>query len=1151
MYGVPQRSKQCLTSYACPATRDGNKRLLPVPVIDCPSGNVDCCNDSLYVCDEAHYDQADVYPGQSSRCEFCTVSEAVVCAKGFYARRCKARGASDYNCLPCTNAFNGSGLQYGRGALSYPACDGTNTLACALYLTPLFDAGACALECVDGFTNVGTVAAPLCEACETACAAGLRPNPECYLGGGAVGQKACVPCVAGLLPPNASYRLGCNWTCNGGYSLSPSTGLCVACALQTCAAGYAFVGCVDGQAGGCSRCPDACDDGFYLRSGLYSPDCSCQPCTTLQSESSYIRERCDATRDAVVAPCRTCDAARQFAQRRCETFQDTVCSNCSFQPARLLVAACTANADAVYESCPYGMACDGTSTARYCEEHMVASNGVCVCSPGYVRQQEGCVARSCPPLQYPSNVTGECTWCFEEDSPPGLVVAGVVGLGACACRPGYFLRYSGDDSLVHCWPCGDLGCVGRVQSPCPGWWSQDEPECLCAPPFGAVVVDESCTFGCPAGYLLEEAAPGVYSQTPGLLYGGALSYSVALEAGVLGVAALLNDAVHAVLYADRVVLHFGGRNLTVGASRVSSSLVLRGLPSFTGITASLDFDDGFWVSYTYFGYCDGNYAAGGVACSTVSHLRVSARVSGERCSLFASGEWCVGMVQGWGNALPAGSSAYGAILGLAAGREGGRLTFVQQQLGWWRVTDYQYRWPCATCSGYNDTASVLWRGSDRPVSAAFALGVLYLSLEGRGVFRLTTASELEAVLPLPERLFPLLQGLLGVGDGSGFVDGWNRLAHAPSSSGGMASLGTSALAVAVGSELRVYGGVRQCAVDSVSYDGVGCVAMPCRLGEPCGALTLRARGGLSCTCPAGFYGAACAVCPADHFCPAGGELQACSRYSTSSAGSASMYDCLCQPGYYRLGSSCFPCSANAWCPGGTTIQVPCFGRGSSVLGGLRASPLECECPPRTHGLLCEACADDARCLPSPGHTLSALRVRGASGAWNSSEQLERCLAPWTHVVYHDVGGLWDWHVVVLDAQQLGNLSACMGSGFSVEVYGQGNAYVRESVACGPNREWSGVGETCVCIGGYEQVWVRGSLLCAPCLNGTVRPRRELSGACAPCALNDTHAPYLGMEACVDVAPERPSPPLLDSPLVSVGLTAAAGAICLLVAVLCA
>ena len=104
-------------------------------------------------------------------------------------------------------------------------------------------------------------------------------------------------------------------------------------------------------------------------------------------------------------------------------------------------------------------------------------------------------------------------------------MAGVLGLGACACPGATFLRPL-DARTVRCWPCGALGCdpLTQEQTPCAGL---HEPSCACLLPSAAEVseatqkpslahpyiyseliphhkqvvpTDRYCSFRCTAGY---------------------------------------------------------------------------------------------------------------------------------------------------------------------------------------------------------------------------------------------------------------------------------------------------------------------------------------------------------------------------------------------------------------------------------------------------------------------------------------------------------------------------------------------------------------------------------------------------------------------------------------------------------------------------
>eukprot|EP00439_Symbiodinium_sp_Y106_P023598 s3671_g2.t2 len=70
---------------------------------------------------------------------------------------------------------------------------------------------------------------------------------------------------------------------------------------------------------------------------------------------------------------------------------------------------------------------------------------------------------------------------------------------------------------------------------------------------------------------------------------------------------------------------------------------------------------------------------------------------------------------------------------------------------------------------------------------------------------------------------------------------------------------------------------------------------------------------LEILCPPGEHsgGQSCLLCPADHFCPGGVELQSCPFASTSQPGSRELSDCKCLQGHYWTGSACLLCPAGS------------------------------------------------------------------------------------------------------------------------------------------------------------------------------------------------------------------------------------------------
>ena len=106
--------------------------------------------------------------------------------------------------------------------------------------------------------------------------------------------------------------------------------------------------------------------------------------------------------------------------------------------------------------------------------------------------------------------------------------------------------------------------------------------------------------------------------------------------------------------------------------------------------------------------------------------------------------------------------------------------------------------------------------------------------------------------------------------------------------------------------------------------------------------------GSACTpCVAGTYkiangSAVCSQCPANAYCPQGSvNPTVCPlNNSNSPAGSISLSQCQCNPGYY--GAQCSPCPVTAYCPGGS-LALPCPNSGyTSAVAASDAS--QCICP---------------------------------------------------------------------------------------------------------------------------------------------------------------------------------------------------------------
>ena len=195
-----------------------------------------------------------------------------------------------------------------------------------------------------------------------------------------------------------------------------------------------------------------------------------------------------------------------------------------------------------------------------------------------------------------------------------------------------------------------------------------------------------------------------------------------------------------------------------------------------------------------------------------------------------------------------------------------------------------------------------------------------------------------------------------------------------------------------------------------------------------------------------------------------------------------VYDnkCICAPGYYRY-DSCLPCPSNHWCY--REKVVPCLSwAGWGESNPRSSSPIDCSCPPRTHGLQCLPCDADADCS-SPATV--------AVDVWIFDRAEDAAILAATP----GAAASADAHVVVAPAT-----TAAAGGR---RLHPSRTARTRQMVSCGRNAAW--LFDTCSCVAGYEPPQ------CLPCLNGTARSL--LQQRCTPCA-NGSKAPYLGMEACL-------------------------------------
>ena len=216
--------------------------------------------------------------------------------------------------------------------------------------------------------------------------------------------------------------------------------------------------------------------------------------------------------DTTLMPCTATCAGGTYRAALCTLVSDTSCVACTSTPAgHVTTTQCNATTNTVWAACPAGKACYGGVVWDACPYPRYPSGGLCVCPNATVATSDAapCLPITCPSGQYPDPDTDACRACTQPGFPEVQTVAGVVGLGACACAAGFFQRAI-DAHTVRCWPCGELQCDAETQSQmqCYGGGSTREPTCECLLPAGAVATPGShyCTFQCAAGYVSDPQA---------------------------------------------------------------------------------------------------------------------------------------------------------------------------------------------------------------------------------------------------------------------------------------------------------------------------------------------------------------------------------------------------------------------------------------------------------------------------------------------------------------------------------------------------------------------------------------------------------------------------------------------------------------------
>jgi len=1114
------------------------------------------CNDpTQYVCAQGY---------QGNPCSPCSAT-IPDCAYGYYYERCPSSG-----CLPCTNPIpNHTSQSYGPQAPLRPACGATyEDGACTPFLSPAWDHEyACLIYCNIGYANVEPnpqAPVPDCRPCSTVCGLGFACP---YV---SVSYRQCVPCSAlnqgQELPSHAVWGEDCTWECAPGFYNPPGTAICTACRLdQQCIDPLMrFMACSGESPGRCVEVSPCVQGATFLHYQVFSSQAICRPCTSPTLDVTYVVHECTALEDTRLANCRTNCGEGTYRVGNCTLTQDTQCAPCTAgQPGQLLLHACSPNADAEWGPCPQGFACNGSQFPVDCAPPTIAHEGVCVCPAAMRPSPGGCEPLSCAQGWYPNASLDACSPCGDELA---ITLPGVVGPAACSCPPDFFGQPQA--ALITCWPCGDLVCdpLLQVQSPCSGR-SQQEPTCECLLPPGAQVVDhDQCQLQC---------APGFEGTDPSALL---LSTGAPPEETTLTLPEALYDVT--IIGPDSLITQhqmqmgvvWDGHTHLLAVENLLIQGVRERLTSHLSICADAQAYR-FWVGFTFeTKQCALQQSAAALNCSTVELLEL--RLDGSCTSRRLPCVWadpndctalprCVTLLASgiWGNLMQAGFVSDG-IKTLAMDPQSGSVLYLLLANG--QVSAYPVFYYVASTPAkdrFDDSLVGVWDGIQGRALAVVG-GNLYAAGRRKGTAQFFVPPD-DA-----QALYAAGDHLLGV-DGHTLVDIWNGI---PLSStvwtrygyGRWARFNTTHLVVAPGTP---------CPLDTM---GPNCLPMPCaRLRDFCGNATVRLRGSNRCVCMPGHYRvtSGCVPCQPNTYCSGQSDTPiACPSNALSPAGSTEASQCVCRPGFYFFQEAvCLQCPVGFWCLGGRVLPIPCMPY-ASTLGAGSASPLDCRCNARTHGLRCIPCVDTELCIPLPTQPQwLALKLTGW-GPQNSSLALQTCAGSLL-VAYYDIPAPplsnnrygWAWVVVLPSEVPLSDCMQAAGFVFSEPVSmftparsAQGVLY---NESCAPNSEWLQGAQTCTCIAGYHYVRSNGYFVCLPCSNGTVRARRA-PDVCVPCADNSSsHAPWMGMSRCVclpDHLMDEQSAQCvllpqgflvaygwLASPAVIIALTACAGVVCML------
>jgi hypothetical protein len=494
-YGVASNMEQCST-----LENFRSYHIQPIPTL-LSSCDLDS---NQFVCQEDFF-----FSEITNSCIQCVSFFDSKCPIGYYFERCQ-RNEQSLECKACENPnLNTTSQMYDVFYKNQPSC--TNLTAgqhlqfsdaedgapsCAPYLTPWWDEYKCPIRCQVNYINIGANGAANCVPCHTEC----NPGWQC----GGEDDTQCYHCVEELGPhqewlPNTNVNDGpCRVGCKQGfYDTEPSENVvdCLQCPLQTCINGsHIFLGCGGNSFGRCQPPNVQCREGeTYLYYEYFSEQAECKQCSVPSGlGGEYIAAACDAQRDAILKSCTNACPDRFFKTQNCSLDRDIQCQRCTNpleKQGKLLAAErCGGESDYVFLPCPDGFACDGTTVPKRCPPPKHSENGLCVCPQNTFSRGELCITLQCASGFYPQAETGDCVPCSRESQHAAITLDGMLGREACACREGYFIQrwdVSPDDSVIRCWPCGNLTCLQGIeaQTPCPGVWTE-EPTCTCVLPSG-------------------------------------------------------------------------------------------------------------------------------------------------------------------------------------------------------------------------------------------------------------------------------------------------------------------------------------------------------------------------------------------------------------------------------------------------------------------------------------------------------------------------------------------------------------------------------------------------------------------------------------------------------------------------------------------